>query len=527
MSSSLEQEFGTIRSCFWPIHWHERRKLVPMLIMICLIVFSYDLLRNMKDAVAITAAGAEVIPFIKVWVLLPCAILLTYFFTRLSNAYSQERVFYIIITGFLAFFALFAFVLYPLRHSLHADTLANFLLAHLPVGLKGMVAMMRHWSFTLFYVMAELWGSIVMTVLFWGFANQVTRINEARRFFGVFCFGANCCAILAGQVAKLLPHDNADSSVIKEDWALPLMILVSLVITCGVIVMGIFRWMNKNVLSDPSFDEFHSSKKALKAKGKLSVKESFSYLSNSKYLLCIATIVLSYNLVINLVEVVWKDQLRRLYPSPGDYFDFMGELTSMIGVFSALTSLMMAHIIGRLGWTGTALVTPVMMLVTCAGFFGFLFCQNYIGDGALMFLGTSPLAIAVMFGAAQNCLSKAMKYSVFDATKEMAFVPLSQESKLKGKAAIDGVGSRMGKSSGSLIHTCLLMICGSLTASAPFVAVILMSAIGFWIYATKSLGVQFNALVTEEPPVQEAVSEPIAAEPVPATANATAIATTS
>jgi AAA family ATP:ADP antiporter len=469
-----------------------------------------------------------VIPFIKVWVLLPCAILLTFIFTRLSNAYSQERVFYIMISGFLAFFAFFAFVLYPLRHSLHADTLANILQTYVPIGFKGMVAMMRHWSFTLFYVMAELWGSIVMTVLFWGFANQVTRITEARRFFGVYCFGANCCAILAGQMAKLLPHEEVDASVIKEDWALPLMILVTVVIACGVTVMGIFRWMNKNVLNDPSFDEFHSSKKALKAKGKLSVKESFSYLANSKYLLCIATIVLSYNLVINLVEVVWKDQLRRLYPSPGDYFDFMGELTSMIGVFSAITSLLMAHIIARLGWTGTALVTPVMMLVTCAGFFGFLFCQNYIGEGAMMFLGTSPLAIAVMFGAAQNCLSKAMKYSVFDATKEMAFVPLSQECKLKGKAAIDGVGSRMGKSGGSLIHTCLLMLCGSLTASAPFVAVILMSVIGFWIYATKSLGKQFNELVTEEPPMTEASAPEVQVveSSMPATATVTPIATT-
>ncbi|KAL6539280.1 ADP,ATP carrier protein 2, chloroplastic [Orobanche gracilis] len=31
---------------------------------------------------------------------------------------------------------------------------------------------MRIWSFCLFYVMAELWGSVAVSVLFWGFANQ-------------------------------------------------------------------------------------------------------------------------------------------------------------------------------------------------------------------------------------------------------------------------------------------------------------------------------------------------------------------
>jgi len=271
-----------------------------------------------------------------------------------------------------------------------------------------------------------------------------------------------------------------------------------LIITCGLLIMGIFRWMNKNVLNDPSFDDLHANKNELKAKGKQSLKESFSYLSNSKYLICIAVLVVSYNLVLNLVEVIWKDQLRRLYPSTDDYFAYMSTLTSCVGIVSASTAIFMARIIDRFGWTRTALITPVIMLATSAGFFSFMFFQDYLGSEALAFLGTTPLVIAVFFGAAQNCFSKAMKYSVFDSTKEMAFIPLSHECKLKGKAAIDGVGSRMGKSGGSLIHTALLMVLGSLTASAPYVAGILTGVIGLWIYATRSLGKQFNALVVSE-----------------------------
>lgn len=37
----------------------------------------------------------------------------------------------------------------------------------------GPIAIMRNWTYCLFYVMAELWGSVVVSVLFWGFANQV------------------------------------------------------------------------------------------------------------------------------------------------------------------------------------------------------------------------------------------------------------------------------------------------------------------------------------------------------------------
>lgn len=504
MISLISSFFSYLKTCAWPIKPHERKKLIPMLMMICLIVFCYDLLRNMKDAIAITASGAEIIPFIKVWALLPGALLLTYVFTKLSNHYSQERVFYIMISGFLIFFALFAFILYPLRHSLHPHGLADSLENVLPLGFKGLVSMFRNWSFTLFYVACELWGSIVMTVIFWGFANEVTKIDEAHRFFGVFCLGANCCAIMAGEAGLFIPNEYAATDLIREEWGLPLMILCSLVILCGMAVMGIFRWMNQNVLNDPAFDELHKTKKEFKAKGKLSMKESFSYLSNSKYLICIAVLVVAYNLVINLVEVVWKDQLRRLYPSPDDYFKFMSYLTVTIGIVSAVMSLFMSRIIDRIGWTGTALLTPIIMVVTSIGFFGFIFYRSYVGENVLLFLGATPLYLAVMFGAAQNCLSKAMKYSVFDGTKEMAFIPLSHECKLRGKAAIDGVGSRLGKSGGSVIHTALLMVFGSLSASSAYVAVILLVVIAVWIIAAKSLGKQFGALVdgpkeSEEP----------------------------
>lgn len=492
--------FGPIRSCVWPIYRFELRKLLPMFLMVFLICFNYSIVRNMKDTVVVIASGAEVIPFIKVWGMLPMAVLLTIAFTKLSNKYSQERVFYIMISAFLICFVVFAFILYPLRDVVHPHKLADRLEAMVPVGFKGLISMFRNWTFTGFYIISELWGSLILNVLFWSFANEVTRIGEASRFYSVFGIGSNIAAIVAGQVAIFFSNASLFSIPFlsgRDEWEQVQMVLVFIVAVSGLITMGIFRWMNCNVLNDPSFDEFHHNKRVTKAKGKLSFRESFSYLSNSKYLLCIAVIVVAYNIVINLVEVVWKDQLRRLYPNPADFNTYMNNLTSAIGIVSTLTALFMAKILGRFGWTKTALITPVIMLVTCTGFFLFLLFQDNL-SGVVALAGTTPLMIAVFFGGAQNCLSKAAKYSVFDATKEMSYIPLSHESKLKGKAAIDGVGSRLGKSGGSLIHQGLLMIFSTLTASAPYVALILFGVIIFWIIAARSLGHQFSAIVASK-----------------------------
>ncbi|RWW41451.1 hypothetical protein BHE74_00053067, partial [Ensete ventricosum] len=152
------------------------KKIVPLGIMFFCILFNYTILRDTKDVLVVTAKGssAEIIPFLKTWVNLPMAVGFMLLYTKLSDVLSKEALFYTVILPFIAFFGAFAFVLYPLRDAIHPTALADRLLAALGPSFLGPVAILRIWSFCLFYVMAELWGSVVISVLFWGFANQVT-----------------------------------------------------------------------------------------------------------------------------------------------------------------------------------------------------------------------------------------------------------------------------------------------------------------------------------------------------------------
>ncbi len=510
METQSEPAFGKWRTYFFPIHRHEMKKFLPMLLMLMLIVYNYTILRNTKDSLIVTAAGAEVIPFIKVWVMLPSAVLVTLLFARLTNRYSQERVFYLMISGFLISYALFAFVFYPMRDILHPHQLCDVLMNVLPEGFKGLINMFRYWTYTGFYVISELWSSMIMTTLFWGLANEVSTVSEARRFYGVLSIAGNLAGVVACEFTVLLTQWLNGSSALdtSKSWEPLMQMLILSVIVAGILAMGIFYWLNRNVFASEDYKTLHSCGSQPRKKRRLSMKESLSYLSNSKYILCIAAIVVSYNLVINLVEVIWKSKVNQLYPDSVDYNTYMANLTIATNLISSVAAFFMAQILASFGWTRTALITPVIMMITCAGFFGFLFMEDIVGPVSAAFMGYSPLAIAVFFGGAQNCLSRAAKYSVFDATKEMSFIPLDHDSKLKGKAAIDGVGSRLGKSGGSLIHQGLLMILMTLGAITPYVAFILMAVIGLWIVAVRSLGVQFNALTHDavepkEEPQQE------------------------
>ena len=246
---------------------------------------------------------------------------------------------------------------------------------------------------------------------------------------------------------------------------------------------------------------------------KMGIRKNFSYLANSKYLICIAVIDLTYNMSLNMIEVLWKEQVSLLYPHPADFNMYMGKVMTYIGITSTLFALFICgQVIRRFGWTTAAYLTPMLMLVTGILFFSFLLFRDVgIMGTAAAFFGTSPLIMCAFFGSLQNCFARAGKFTFFDVTKEMAFIPLSAECKLKGKAAIDGVGSRLGKSGGSFFHQILLMIFGSVAMSTPFVAGILLVTILAWMLAVRSLGKQFNALTGETPSSNRAQETPLAA----------------
>ncbi len=511
MTQPSTDSFSKWRSFFWPVHRFELKKVLPMLGIVFLVLFNYTLLRDGKDSLIVPNCGAETIPFLKVYGTVPIAILFMVIYSRLSNTLSKEKLFYTCLMPFLIFFGLFALVIYPCRDLLHPTTSAEWLRSVLPKNLGGLAGMYEHWTFSLFYVFSELWGSVALSLLFWGFANDITRVSEAKRYYPLFNLGGNLALMLSGptiilstMLMRSLPKDLG--------WQYALNIQMSIVVVNTILIMVLYRWMTKNVLTDPRFfnpDEVRGKK----SKPKMGIMESFAYLAKSRYILCLALIVLSYGVAINLIEVTWKGQLKEYFPDPLDYNQFMGYFSFFTGFVTLLLVLVGSNFLRRFGWSAAAAWTPLVLAVTGGCFFAFTLMKQGMAPGTTV-LGLSPLLFAVLFGATQNILTKASKYALFDPTKEMAYIPLDQEQKVKGKAAIDVVGARLGKSGGSFVQQLLIAAVG-FGAIVPYVAIICGGMVVMWLFSVRSLGKQFNELTAEEPAaIEPAATEAEEAEPV-------------
>ncbi len=462
-----------------------------MLLIFFLISFNYAILKGTKDAVIVPSCGADALPFLKVYGTVPAAILFVIIYSKLSNILSKPTLFYVTILPFILFFALFATVLYPNPHFFHPVESALWLNEHLPIKLMAIASIYERWTYAIFYILSELWGSVVLSLLFWGFANDITGVKEAKRFYALFGLGANLALIVAGELVKTFAR-LGDHLPEKEAWGLSLNYLMGAVVIGGSLVIVVYWWMQRYVLRDEQI--IAAAKAKMKPpKPKMPLAESFTYLARSPYMALIATIVACWGMAINFIEVSWKGQVRVAFPSHTDYSWFMGTYSQMTGIVTCLMILFVSgNVIRRFGWTTAALLTPIVVGLSGIAFFGTLFFKEELSGFGLLF-GTSPLIMVVVFGLIQNVVSSSCKYSLFDPTKEMTYIPLDEEQKVKGKAAIDVVGARLGKSGGSFVQQLLIATVG-FGAMMPYVAVMVGVTIALWILATKALGRRFTQL---------------------------------
>jgi len=360
--------------------------------------------------------------------------------------------------------------------------------------------------------MAELWGSVVVSLMFWGFANEVSKVDEAKKYYPLFGLGANVALIFSGLFVRYVSGLRrtwaaaaaAGGVAVADPWGASLKLLMGGVTMGGIAILACFRFIQTQVLTDPECMDKVAMKKA-KTKTSMGLGESAKYLANSKYIRSLATLVIAYGMSINIVEVSWKSKLKMQFPNPNDYSEFMGAFSACTGSITLFMMLLSRWIFKALGWGFAALVTPSVIAATGGVFFGLLLFGTQLAP-LTAWLGVTPLFLAVIVGALQNIFSKSAKYSLFDPCKEMAYIPLDAEQKTKGKAAVDVIGNPLGKSGGSLIQQVMIFSFGSLAASTPYLAAVLAVIIFMWIRAAKTLSVLFADAMAKQD-AEEAAAE--------------------
>ncbi len=458
---------------------NELKKFTLMALLIFCILFNYSFIHSLKESLIIPNLGAEAANFIDLWVVLPAVFIFTLSYLKLSTLITnKEKLFYLICSFFLIFFIIFAFLLYPNLKSIKPNQIfIKELIEELP-HLKWFIIIYNDWPLALFNVFSELWISTMLSLLFWQYANSITSPEQAKRFYPMFGLIGNFSLIGCGILLKRI---CINSKAIEAIWYITILIVLT-----GLICMVIFRYLHtisakENLILPISI---------YPNKHKFSFKESLKLIFSSEYLGLLAVAVIAYGITINLAQGLWKAQVIKLYPSTEEYILFMADYQKWVGIASIIVMLFTSIMIRKLSWLTSAIATPIVMLTTGSIFFSWISFDQLI----IQFLSEhSYLIFAVFIGTIHIILAKSSKFSLFDATKELAYIPLEENLRDKGKAAVDLLGERIGKSGGALLQSALFIMIPN-ASYGQFAPLFLFVSICFWfiwLIAIKSLNKKY------------------------------------
>lgn len=486
-----------IQQIFWPIKRNELKLFLPIsLIMFC-VLFNFGSLRSVKDALVVPSIGAEAISVLKFWIVLPSSVLFTIAYVQLSNVFRFEILFYIIVSTFLVFFIIFSYVIYPNQASYHHDPHFITSLINTYPNFQWFFKILGKWSYAIMYVFCELWSVVVINLMFWQFSNQIFDTERAKRFYPILGMVGNMGLILAGNIlvrfSALSEIDGYNDIELQIQSEGMLQTIILAIVISGILSMILFRITNSVVLKDPSIRRSMQRVKE-NTKTKLPIIDSFKLILHSKYLGYIVLLIVCYGLLINILEGPWKSKVRELYPTTIQYVQFMGQFNIWMGISCVTFTCIASNVLRTMSWLVSALLTPIMLSITGIIFFIFVIMINQVNFDGIF----NPLYAAVLVGAVQNILSKSTKYSLFDATKEMAYIPLSLELRTKGKAAVEVVGMKFGKATGAFIQSSIFLFMPTATFESItfYLMVIFIVVLVVWFWDVIRLNSEYTKIVS-------------------------------
>jgi ATP:ADP antiporter, AAA family len=173
----------------------------------CLLTVGNANFDQAKDVMVLNVLGAKYIPFLQVYAVLPLSVGFLWGYQLVQRVLPRRGLFPAIISTFVLVKLLAAHVFLP--HALATISAAP------PAGAglgfwAGLVASVKLFTIpAVFYGFCELYGDVVLGVLFWGFAIQATASKNIKRLLPLYCVGANLAQILVGfilqQVSRMIP----------------------------------------------------------------------------------------------------------------------------------------------------------------------------------------------------------------------------------------------------------------------------------------------------------------------------------
>jgi ATP/ADP translocase len=224
-------------------------------------------------------------------------------------------------------------------------------------------------------------------------------------------------------------------------------------------------------------------------RGLAAATEGLRELAHSRYLVLIASVVVTYEFAAVMTDFVVNVIFERAFASEVE----------------------LAQMFGRLGWivSATALVSQIAIVPAVLPMKRIALLVPPVAMGlATIGLWILPLVgIAILLSSADRGLN----YSLQQATKETLYVPLTDAQRYKGKAVVDMFFDRFGKAVSAIT---LIVVIAAAGISIPILLAVALGAIVLWTLFADRLGRAYPAREARRPANVAASESPGSSTPM-------------
>lgn len=445
----------------------ERSMFFRMASMFFIIAYVYSIMRNAKDAFVLDKQEQASMTFLKnaiTFISVFSVMLLQFLFTktRISNILMTMTIIY----GF--YFILFAWFLNPFHESIEPfkyfsiDLFGEGKLEYRKLKiLYALSLVFNYWVTSLFYIASELWGNLVLSLLFLSFSNDILTFKQSLRFIPLFFIASNIGLFFSGITMLVLGKIIELAPYFINRHALTTMFTFIGIITF--LCAYIHYKLESETLKTPIF--IVEGNQVKKTKIKVGMMEGLRHCFQSKLLMQMCLIVLSYNITVNIIDSLFKRAMKVKSIADNratDSFTMISEAQNQIVTASCVIVILctpVSRLVQTLGWLFAGCVAPLFALITSAVVLSLAIYNTSIDKTiSVSFLqtllsgfSTSFLSIEFHVGRFTSAGFKVMKYAFFDVAKEALSMRINRDKRATYKAVYDGVIGKLGKGMNSLI----------------------------------------------------------------------------
>ncbi|CAD25761.1 similarity to ADP/ATP CARRIER PROTEIN [Encephalitozoon cuniculi GB-M1] len=419
------------------------------------------------DMVMMNTQMPSSILFIKSVLVLP----MTFFFIVIVQKglryLSQPRMLEVILIISSVFFLLFGFVIWPYCKRLQPDFFwsrdifsdGKMKTRHLDFFFP-IFLVFSEWASTMLYLVAELWGSLIISFMFFSRAIHQCTEAQVKKFLPTISLISAVVFLSSGLLTKSL-NSRRDALPYHEKERLFSQVFI---VTSALTVMSaITSFFTDRALAKD--DPRHKGKKEHKVR-KIGFAGSLKMMQKSRFLRAMTESVVAASVCSNIFEAIYRGGIvLGAVQSSTSKSSYMNRLNAMAQIITSIFLLVMffkpaTHLIERRGWFPVAITAPIVAIITLVLFFPMVFFNN-ITEGDLIASGEEYVGSFVLenyTGMFLTTIIRISKYCFFDVAKEAASIRVSPVHRHSFRGIHDGLGINIGKTIGSVYCTLVTVV---------------------------------------------------------------------